>query len=168
MTQDYGIVPTEEHYACMVDLLGRAGKIDEAFSFIQNMPIKPGASVWGALLSACRIHRRVELAEKVVKKLLPLEANKASVYVLLSNIYADSGRWKLVNKLRKKFGDKGLHKCAGFTTIEIGKKLHIFGIEDALNYTNTEVEQMWSSLREGMRELGYVPDISFDLNDVGR
>ena len=126
MTQDYGIVPTEEHYACMVDLLGRAGKIDEALSFINNMPIKAGASVWGALLDACRIHRRVEIAEKVAKKLLPLEANKASVYVLLSNIYADSGKWELVRNIRYKFGKKGLHKSVGFTTIEVGKKLHIF------------------------------------------
>ncbi|XWS46943.1 hypothetical protein CRYUN_Cryun14cG0111500 [Craigia yunnanensis] len=126
MTQDYGIVPTEEHYACMVDLLGRAGKIDEALSFINNMPIKAGASDWGALLDACRIHRRVEIAEKVAKKLLPLEANKASVYVLLSNIYADSGKWELVRNIRYKFGKKGLHKSVGFTTIEVGKKLHIF------------------------------------------
>lgn len=126
MTEDYGIVPIEEHYACMVDLLGRAGKIDEALSFIDKMPIKAGASVWGALLDACRIHRRVEIADKVAKKLLPLEANKASVYVLLSNIYADSGRWELVKNIRHKFSRKGLHKSVGFTTIEIGKKLHIF------------------------------------------
>ncbi|XVF32426.1 hypothetical protein REPUB_Repub17cG0081700 [Reevesia pubescens] len=126
MTQDYGIIPTEEHYACMVDLLGRAGKIDEALSFINNLPIEPGASVWGALLDACRIYRRVGLAEKVAKKLLPLEVNKASVYVLLSNIYADTGRWELMKKIRQKIGKKGLHKSVGFTTISVGKKLHIF------------------------------------------
>ncbi|XVE72973.1 hypothetical protein DITRI_Ditri11bG0080700 [Diplodiscus trichospermus] len=126
MTQDYGIVPTEEHYACMVDLLGRAGKIDEALSFINSMPIKAGASVWGALLDACRTHRRVELAEKVANKLLPLEANKASVYVLLSNIYADTGGWGLVKKIRQKNHMKGLQKSVGFTRTEVGKKLDIF------------------------------------------
>ncbi|KAK8326821.1 hypothetical protein V6Z11_A11G141000 [Gossypium hirsutum] len=102
MTQDYGIVPTQEHYACMVDLLGRAGKIDEALSFIHSMPMGAGASVWGALLDACRLHRRVEVAENVAKKLLRLDANYASVYVLLSNIYADAGRWESVKKIRNK------------------------------------------------------------------
>ncbi|XWS31454.1 hypothetical protein CRYUN_Cryun23aG0077600 [Craigia yunnanensis] len=90
------------------------------------MPIKVGSSVWRALLDACRIHRRVEFAEKVAKKLLPLEADKASVYVLLSNIYADTGRWELVKKIRQKFHKKGLHKSVRFTTIEVVKKLHIY------------------------------------------
>ncbi|KAK9281302.1 hypothetical protein L1049_004199 [Liquidambar formosana] len=103
----YGIVPMEEHFACMVDLLGRAGKIDEALSLIRNMPMEPSASAWGALLGACRIHKQVELAEEVSKKLLPLESDQSSVYVLLSNIYADVGMWESVKKMRLKMGETG-------------------------------------------------------------
>ncbi|KAF3490431.1 hypothetical protein F2Q69_00056762 [Brassica cretica] len=97
MTRDYGIAPEEEHYACMVDLLGRGGEIGEAKSFIDNMPVEPMASAWGALLNACRIHKKVELAEEIAEKLLSMGSNESSVYVLLSNIYADAGMWEMVN-----------------------------------------------------------------------
>ncbi|KAK8693976.1 hypothetical protein V6N13_071542 [Hibiscus sabdariffa] len=121
MTQDYGIVPTQEHYACMVDLLGRAGKIDEALSFIDGMHIEPGASVWGALLDACRTHRRGELAETVAEKLLPLEVNRASVYVLLSNIYADAGRWESVKKIREKLARVDCISMSDLPRLKLGR-----------------------------------------------
>ena len=166
MSRDYGITPVEEHYACMVDLLGRAGKIDEALSFINNMPTEPGASAWGALLGACRIHRRAELAEEVAKKLLPLESDQSGVYVMLSNIYADVGMWEMVKKTRLKMCEKGLLKIVGFTSIEIEEKLYLFSSEDRFAYKNTQIESLWNSLKERMRELGYVPDLRFVLHDV--
>lgn len=120
MTRDYGIAPEEEHYACMVDLLGRAGEVEEAKSFIDNMPVKPIASAWGALLNACRIHKKVELAEEIAEKLLSMEHNESSVYVLLSNIYADAGMWEMVNSVRRKMGIKGYTKPVGLSAIELG------------------------------------------------
>ncbi|KAF3608184.1 hypothetical protein DY000_02044551 [Brassica cretica] len=96
MTRYYGIAPEEEHYACMVDLLGRAGEVEEAKSFIDSMHVKPMASAWGALLNACRIHKNVDLAEEIAEKLLSMGSNESSVYVLLSNIYADAGVWEMV------------------------------------------------------------------------
>ena len=166
MSRDYGITPLEEHYACMVDLLGRAGKIDEALSFINNMPMEPGASSWGALLSACRIHKRVELAEEVAKKLLPLESDQSGVYVMLSNIYADFGMWEMVKKTRVKMFEKGLRKSVGFTSIEVKKKLYLFSSKDRFSYKNTQIESLWNSLEKRMGELGYVPDLRFVLHDV--
>ncbi|AAF80137.1 Contains similarity to a hypothetical protein F24K9.13 gi/6006885 from Arabidopsis thaliana gb/AC008153 and contains multiple PPR PF/01535 repeats [Arabidopsis thaliana] len=120
MTRDYGVVPEEEHYACMVDLLGRAGEIGEAKSFIDNMPVKPMASAWGALLSACRIHKEVDLAGEIAEKLLSMEPEKSSVYVLLSNIYADAGMWEMVNCVRRKMGIKGYRKHVGQSATEVG------------------------------------------------
>ncbi|XP_010501338.1 PREDICTED: pentatricopeptide repeat-containing protein At1g06140, mitochondrial-like [Camelina sativa] len=120
MTRDYGIAPEEEHYACMVDLLGRAGEIGEAKSFIENMPVKPMASAWGALLSACRIHKEVDLAEEIAEKLLTVEPDKSSVYVLLSNIYADAGMWEMVDCVRRKMGMKGYRKPMGLSATEVG------------------------------------------------
>ncbi|KAG7591096.1 Pentatricopeptide repeat [Arabidopsis thaliana x Arabidopsis arenosa] len=120
MTRDYGLVPEEEHYACMVDLLGRAGEIGEAKSLIDNMPVKPMASAWGALLNACRIHKEVDLAGEVAEKLLSMEPDESSVYVLLSNIYADAGMWEMVNCVRHKMGIKGYRKPMGLSATEVG------------------------------------------------
>ncbi|CAA7026457.1 unnamed protein product [Microthlaspi erraticum] len=120
MTRDYGIAPEEEHYACMVDLLGRAGEIREAKSFIDNMPVKPMASAWGALLNACRIHKEVELAEEVAEKVLSMEPGETGVYVLLSNIYADAGMWEMVNCVRQKMGIKGYRKPVGLSATQVG------------------------------------------------
>ncbi|CAN6813865.1 unnamed protein product [Brassica oleracea] len=119
MTSDYGIAPEEEHYACMVDLLGRAGEVGEAKSFIDNMPVKPMASAWGALLNACRIHKNVDLAEEIAEKLLSMGSNESSVYVLLSNIYADAGMWEMVNSVRSKMGMKGYTKPMGLSAIGV-------------------------------------------------
>lgn len=119
MKRDYMIAPEEEHYACMVDLLGRAGEIGEAKSFIDNMPVKPMASAWGALLSACRIHKEVDLAEEIAEKLLSMEPDESSVYVLLSNIYADAGMWEMVNRVRRKMGIKGYRKPMGLSATEV-------------------------------------------------
>ncbi|RID59074.1 hypothetical protein BRARA_F02323 [Brassica rapa] len=119
MTSDYGIAPEEEHYACMVDMLGRAGEVGEAKSFIDNMPVKPMASAWGALLNACRIHKNVDLAEEIAEKLLSMRSNESSVYVLLSNIYADAGMWEMVNNVRSKMGMKGYTKPMGLSAIEM-------------------------------------------------
>jgi pentatricopeptide repeat protein len=93
MSQDYGIAPTLEHCACIVDLLGRAGHMKEALTFIRQMPIEPDAGVWGALLGACRIHHNIKLGKHVAKHLIKLEPENAANYVLLSNIYATAGRW---------------------------------------------------------------------------
>uniref|UniRef100_M4E695 Amidase domain-containing protein n=1 Tax=Brassica campestris TaxID=3711 RepID=M4E695_BRACM len=117
MTSDYRIAPEEEHYACMVDLLGRAGEVGEAKSFINNMPVKPMASAWGALLNACRIHKKIDLAEEIAEKLLSMGSNESSVYVLLSNIYADAGMWEMVNSVRSKMGMKGYTKPMGLIQV---------------------------------------------------
>ncbi|KAK9920043.1 hypothetical protein M0R45_028609 [Rubus argutus] len=88
MKSKYQVEPRTAHYACMVDLLGRAGRVEEAMDLIENMPVDADAIVWGALLSACRTYMKLDLAEVAAKKLIQLEPNNAGHYVLLSNIYA--------------------------------------------------------------------------------
>ncbi|XP_010262488.1 PREDICTED: pentatricopeptide repeat-containing protein At1g06140, mitochondrial [Nelumbo nucifera] len=167
MSRDHGISPAEEHYACMVDLLARAGQIDEALNFVNNMPIHPGASIWGALLGACRIHKKVELAEQVAKKLLVLEPDQSGMYVLLSNIYAAVGMWRMVKKMRGMMSEKGLNKIVGFSLIEVGKKIYVFNANDRCVDRNMEIENVWSSLQEQMKAHGYLPHISLahDMDD---
>ncbi|KAL6011204.1 hypothetical protein ACLOJK_001649 [Asimina triloba] len=99
MKQDYGIEPSMDHYGSMVDILGRAGKLDEAWDFIQKMPIEPGISIFGAMLGACKIHQNVELGEKAARRLFELEPQDAGYHVLLANIYATASMWDDVAKV---------------------------------------------------------------------
>ncbi|CAD6203935.1 unnamed protein product [Miscanthus lutarioriparius] len=96
----YGIVPIAKHYACMVDMLGRAGQLDKAFEFIQGMPIKPDSAVWGALLGACRIHGNVEMGKVASQNLFELDPKNVGYYVLMSNMYAKIGKWDGVDAVR--------------------------------------------------------------------
>eukprot|EP01018_Ginkgo_biloba_P037432 Gb_29874 [translate_table: standard] len=126
MRRDYCITPRSEHYACMVDLLGRAGRLNEAEDFIQKMPLKPDADVWGALLGACRIHGNIQLGERVAERLFNLKPKKVGYYTLLSNIYASAGRWDDVAKVRTMIKDKGLKKAPGSSFIEVNNRVHAF------------------------------------------
>eukprot|EP01018_Ginkgo_biloba_P030474 Gb_39962 [translate_table: standard] len=130
MYQDYHIEPRVEHYACMVDLLGRAQRLDEAYNFIENMPLEPSAGVWGALLGACRIHCNIELAECVAECLFQLEPENAGNYILLSNIYAQAGRWHDAAKVRKAMKEKTLKKRPGCSWIEVNNRFHAFLVGD--------------------------------------
>lgn len=119
MIKDYSISPGVEHYACMVDLLGRAGCLLEAYKFIETMPVEPDAGVWGALLSACRIHGNVELAELVVARLSRLDTQTVTSYVLMSNIYAEASRWEDEARLRNLMRKKLLKKLPGQSFVEV-------------------------------------------------
>ncbi|KAG4947784.1 hypothetical protein JHK87_043791 [Glycine soja] len=110
MTQVFGISPTNEHFSCMVDLLGRAGLLDQAKNLINGMPFKPNATVWGAILGACRIHHDSILAETATKKLMELNVEDFGGYVLLANIYAEFGELENVVDMRKLMNVKGIQK----------------------------------------------------------
>eukprot|EP01018_Ginkgo_biloba_P019893 Gb_33697 [translate_table: standard] len=166
MTRDYCITPRVEHYACMVDLLGRAGHLDEAQEFIQKMPLEPGASVWGALLGACRIHCDIELGEHVAERLFDLASENAGCYVLLSNIYAAAGRWDDVLKVRTMMKSKGLKKNPGCSLIEVNNRVHVFLVGDRSHPQSEKIYATLETLAGLMKELGYVPDTNFVLHDV--
>ncbi|CAK9183958.1 unnamed protein product [Ilex paraguariensis] len=100
MISNHHIKPKLEHYGCMVDLLGRSGCVKEAHNLMQTMPMKPTAALWGALLSACHTHGVMELAECAITELISLEPWNSGNYVLLSNIYAESGKWEEVEKIK--------------------------------------------------------------------
>ncbi|KAF9586875.1 hypothetical protein IFM89_039900 [Coptis chinensis] len=164
--KDYGVVPLEGHYACMVNLLGRAGHLHEAEELIENMPIEPDSVVWAALLGGCRIHQNVELGQKVVERLFQLEPQKTGNYVLLSNIYASLGMWEEVEEVRKMMRDWGVTKEPGISWIQIKNKLLSFVNGDK---RQDHIEEVYTILKEfygRLREVGYVPDTNFVLHDV--
>ncbi|CAN4114508.1 unnamed protein product [Withania somnifera] len=112
-----------EHYACMVSLLGLAGKLKEAYNVISAMRIEPDACVWGALQSSCRIHRNISLGKIAANKLFELEPKNPGNYVLLSNIYACNNRWNEVDMVRDMMKHVGLSKNPGCSWIEIKNKI---------------------------------------------
>ncbi|KAJ6804102.1 pentatricopeptide repeat-containing protein [Iris pallida] len=126
MKQDFNIEPGMEHYASVVNLLGRAGKLDDTKEFIERMPIDPAAIVWRSLLSACREFGNVELGRYAAGKAISIDPNDTGPYVLLSNIYASKGMWQQVKELRKRMDSAGVVKEAGYSWIEVMNKVHVF------------------------------------------
>ncbi|KAG1338838.1 pentatricopeptide repeat-containing protein, mitochondrial [Cocos nucifera] len=167
MRSNSSVEAKAEHYACMVDLLGRAGHVDEAMDLIRNMPVKADAVIWGALLGACRTHMNMEIAEIAAKKLLLLEPGNAGPYILLSNMYACSGRWKDVAELRKVMSIRNVSKSPGSSWIEYGKNVHMFTCGDVMAHPEHRlIVGMLERLDGLLREAGYSPDGSFVLHDV--
>lgn len=164
MSRDFGIAPEDEHYACMVDLLGRAGLLDEAASLIQRMPAAPGAGVWGALLGACRIHRRVGLAAKAAEELYLLEPDQPGAYVLLSNVYAAAGMREMAEKTRTEMERKGLRKTSGFSSVEVGEKVYLFLAKNPAASFDAAIGELSRCLSSQMKAMGYAPDVSFALH----
>eukprot|EP01018_Ginkgo_biloba_P027163 Gb_22477 [translate_table: standard] len=166
MSKYYHIAPTMEHYGCMVDLLGRSGRLDEAEDFIHKMPIKPNVTVLGCLLGACRVHNNIELGERVAKYIFELDPKNATPYVLLSNIYAAAGRWDDIEKVRKMMRDRGVTKKPGCSWIEVNKQVHAFLVGDRSHPQTQEIYAELERLSRQMLAAGYVPDTRFALNDL--
>lgn len=166
MKKDYNIEPRLEHYSCMVDLLSRSGLLAEAEEFILSMPLQPDASIWGALLSACRTRGDVEMAERALENLLELNSNDAGYHVLASNVYASLGKWDQVRMIRKSLRDKGLKKDRGCTWLEIQNKVFVFGTGEKFFEQYQEVYELLGTISDLMAKEGYVADLRFALHDV--
>ncbi|XP_031096817.1 pentatricopeptide repeat-containing protein At1g31430 [Ipomoea triloba] len=122
MTRIYGIEPSLEHYGCLIDLLGRAGLLNEAEHMISTIPNKDNkivVTLYGALLSACRIHGDVDMGERIVKMLMEIESSDSSTHTLLANMYASANRWEDVSKVRKNMKALHVKKLPGSSSIEV-------------------------------------------------
>lgn len=139
MKRDHEITPKLEHYGCMVDLLGRAGMLREADSLMQSMPMKPDSIIWGALLGACSFYGNIEFAEKAAKSLIELEPSNPGNYVILSNIYASTGKWDGVARLRKTMKGRNIVKAAGYSCIEEEGRIHKFIAADRSHLRSHEI-----------------------------
>ncbi|XP_030961525.1 putative pentatricopeptide repeat-containing protein At5g40405 [Quercus lobata] len=166
MGKVYGIEPQLEHYGCMVDLYGRAGRLDEALNFINNMPMKPHSGAWGALLNACRMYKNMKLGELASRKLVELEAKNHCAYVLLSNMYADNKNWEEVSSVREIMKARGLTKLPGCSVIEVGGEVHEFFVGDNSHPRYDEIEMMMAEISKRLRLAGYVADTNPVLFDI--
>lgn len=166
MSDHYGIVPTLEHCAALADILGRAGELDEAYSFISKMQIKPTASVWSTLLRACRVHKNTMLAEKVAKKIMELEPRSVGSHVVLSNMYSSSGRWNEAAQLRKSMRKKGMKKDPACSWIEVKNKLHVFVAHDRSHPWYDRIIDALNVFSEQMARQGHVPNTEDVFQDI--
>jgi pentatricopeptide repeat protein len=166
MVRDYGINPTVQHYTCMVDLLGHCGQLDEAYDLIRHMSVKPDSGIWGALLNSCKIHGNVELAELALEKLIELEPDDSGNYVILANMYAQSGNWEGVEKLRQLMIDKGIKKNIACSWIEVKNKVYAFLAGDVSHSNSDAIYAELKRLEGLMHEAGYAPDTGSVFHDV--
>ncbi|KAM0017512.1 putative tetratricopeptide-like helical domain superfamily [Helianthus debilis subsp. tardiflorus] len=141
MKPKFGIEPEIEHYACMVDLLGRAGLFEEASEVAKKMPLQPNVCVWGALLNSSRMHKSSDLDERLVSKILELSSETGN-YMLMSNIYAQSGQWEESAKVRVSARARGLTKTRGQSWIELNKRVHMFTAGEFAESESKEVETL--------------------------
>lgn len=122
MVKDFGIVPNSEHYSCLVDLLSRAGDLNGAYEIINSMPFPADASIWGALVNGCRIHQRMDFLNSIKKDLPNMDADDSGYYMLLSNVYAEGGKWDEFKMVKSKMRSLDLKKVHGYSMIEIELK----------------------------------------------
>ncbi|KAL2251656.1 pentatricopeptide repeat-containing protein At2g45350, chloroplastic [Sesamum indicum] len=153
MRRVHRIVPKLQHYGCMVDILSRAGHLEEAAKFVEEMPIQPNDVVWRTLLSACTNHENLNVGEPVAKHLIGMDSYDSSSYILLSNMYAQSGLWDYVRKVRTMMKERELHKIPGSSWIELEGTVHEFFVGSASNHKEREILSTfsgWSELRSAL------------------
>ncbi|EOA30552.1 hypothetical protein CARUB_v10013675mg [Capsella rubella] len=167
MRSDHRIEPSLAHYGCMVDLLGRAGLVKEAYEIIRNMPMNPNSIVWRALLGACRLHNDELMAELAAEKILELEPDNGAVYALLGNIYAGCERWEDLRKVRRKMIDIAIKKTPGFSLIEVNGFSHEFVAGDKSHLQSEEIYMKLEELTQESTFAAYLPDTSESLLEAG-
>ncbi|GAV77599.1 PPR domain-containing protein/PPR_2 domain-containing protein/PPR_3 domain-containing protein [Cephalotus follicularis] len=153
MEIDYGIPPRMEHYACVVDLFGRAGRLLEAKTLVESMPFEPDAMVWKTLLGACRVCCDIELATEVASHLLELQPEEHCTYVLLSNMYGNLRRWDEKASVTRLMRESKVKKVPGWSWIEIKNEVHAFNAEDRFHPHCAEIYHRLGELMEEIKWL---------------
>ncbi|KAG4968141.1 hypothetical protein JHK87_033792 [Glycine soja] len=166
MSTKFGVPTGIEHCVCIIDLLGRAGKLTEAENFINKMPVPPTDLVWRSLLAACKIHGNLELARKAADRLFELDSSDDSAYVLYSNVCASTRRWRDVENVRKQMESHNIKKKPACSWVKLKNQVTTFGMGDQYHPQNAEIYAKLEELKKIIREAGYMPDTSYSLQDT--
>ncbi|KAF5179108.1 Pentatricopeptide repeat-containing protein [Thalictrum thalictroides] len=158
--KEYGMEPGIEHYGCLADILGRAGRVHEAEQILSSMPMEPQASHWGALMAACRTHNNIIVGERVGKHLISMEPHDGGRYILLSNMYAAIGRWEDARDIRREMDRKGAKKETGCSSIEKDGNIQEFIVGDTTHPCSREIYEMLDDLEREMKMPGTAQDYS--------
>jgi pentatricopeptide repeat protein len=159
MASQYGASPTPSHYACVVDMLGRSGRFDDALSLIKDMPFEPGVLIWKTLLASCRLHGNLDTGKLAAEKLVELseggEDRDSASYVLMSGIHAMRGEWRDASRVRRRMDNAGVRKEAGCSWVEVKNEVHAFVARDASHPDSASMYQMLWELFDAMQDTTY-------------
>ncbi|KAK1393535.1 Pentatricopeptide repeat-containing protein [Heracleum sosnowskyi] len=168
MEKTYGVTPGPAHYSCVIDLLGRAGRLKEAEEFISSMPFEPNAFGWCSFLAACRTHNDIERGKFAAEELLKIEPENSGAHVLLSNIYAKGHQWDGVKRVRRLMKDGNVKKVPGYSWVDVDNKTHVFGADDWSHPRKEDIDKKLDSLLDEILKAGYIPctdSISLEVED---
>lgn len=162
----FGIEPGLEHYTCIVGLLSKSGRLDEAEDFMRSTPVKWDVVAWRTLLNASHVHQNYDFGSRIAKLILEMEPKDVGTYTLLSNMYAKAKRWDGVSKVRRLMKERNIKKEPGVSWIEIRNTTYVFVSDDSYHPESTQIYEKISELLAQIRPMGYVPDVAAVLHDV--
>jgi len=168
MSKDHLVEPNAMHYSCVVDIYSRAGRLDEAYEFIQRMPMEPTAGAWKSLLAGCTVYKNVELAKISAKKLFEIEPSRSVNYVGLFNILLTAKLWSEASKIRMLMKERGITKSPGCSWLHVGNRVHTFVAGDKSNMENAKIYNFLDELVEKIKAAGYKPDTNYVLQDINQ
>lgn len=166
MIKEFGIPAGIKHCVCIVDLLGRSGRLSEAETFIEEMPVPSTDLVWRSLLAACKIHGNLEIGRKAAENLFKLDPSDDSAYVLYSNVCASTGRWDDVETLRRQMGSNKIKKKPACSWVKLKNEISSFGTGEHSHPQSSQIYRKLDELKKMIKEAGYVPDTSYALQDT--
>lgn len=155
MRKNYKIAPGEKHYAAMVDILGRSGRLDEAFEFVKSAPCKDHPVIWGALIQACKVYGNMDMVKIAAKKYFELETDNVGKYVVLSNAYATFSQWDNVAEIRNGLKELGMKKEPGYSMIEVQKKIHFFFMGHNMHEETNKIYEVIKDLNYILKDSSY-------------
>ncbi|KAK9285771.1 hypothetical protein L1049_024972 [Liquidambar formosana] len=166
MRREYGLVPELDQYACLVDLYSRNGHLRKAKELMEEMPYDPNSVMWSSFLSSCKDYGEVELGREAADHIFKMEPCSAVPYVTLANIYAKAGLWGEVAEIRKLMKQKGIRKSAGWSWVEVDKKVHVFSVGDESHPQSQDIFVELEKLTLEMKEAGYMPKQIHELDNI--
>ncbi|XP_006644178.2 pentatricopeptide repeat-containing protein At2g33680 [Oryza brachyantha] len=165
MVKDYGLIPWLDHYACMVDILSRAGMLKEAKDFIDSITIDHGTCLWRIVLGACRSLRDFDVGAYAGERLMELGTGDSSAYILLSNIYASQRKWNDVERVRHLMRLRGINKDPGCSWVELNSQVHVFVVGEQQHPEAENINVELRRLAKHMKEEGYHPTSNFSFDE---
>ncbi|KAK1438897.1 hypothetical protein QVD17_04709 [Tagetes erecta] len=166
LMKEKGIEPGLEHYTCIVGLLSKIGRLNEAKDFMLSTPVRWDVIAWRTLLNACNIHRNYTLGTQIGNIILKLDPNDVGTHTILSNMHAKANKWDGVTKIRELMKNRKIKKEPGLSWLEIKNQTHVFVSDDNGHPEFVEIHEKLKELFGKIRSLGYVPDTSNVLHDV--
>ena len=163
---EFGIIPSMELYGCMVDLLCRASLVEDAYTFVQTMPIPPNPVIWRTVLVGCKRNKILDIGELVAQRVLELEPHNAENYILLSNLYASHAEWEMMSQVRKEMKDRGIKAVPGCSSIELDGLVHEFVMGDWSHPEANEIRDVLRDISKRVHAVGHEPGISDVLHNM--